>query len=279
MNEKCTIMFIPHSTEQMHTYHVNNFNLVFVSAILVLLCVFLIPLSLSLSKKIKDYEVESYKNQYFKVKLKNIYSIKPKINKSLKKTTDELYHLFYKIQGKKYKRELEHFESEFSENQNSMVFFKNWILDVYQNYRGLKRFFRNIPSIFPVIAKSYFFTSVYGWRIHPITLQRNFHPAFDIATLPSSPIRATANGVIEYSGWRGGYGLSIIIKHHYGFETRYAHMMKFEEGIMVGKEVKRGDIIGYVGSTGTSTGYHLHYEVWSHGEHVNPNIYLYLDQL
>ena len=104
MNEKCTIMFIPHSTEQMHTYHVNNFNLVFVSAILVLLCVFLIPLSLSLSKKIKDYEVESYKNQYFKVKLKNIYSIKPKINKSLKKTTDELYHLFYKIQGKKYKR-------------------------------------------------------------------------------------------------------------------------------------------------------------------------------
>jgi murein DD-endopeptidase MepM/ murein hydrolase activator NlpD len=144
-----------------------------------------------------------------------------------------------------------------------------------ENFRTL---FKKIPSIFPIVSRKYWFTSPYGLRRHPITLKMEFHPAIDIAAFPGTPIQAAADGYIDYSGWRGGYGIVVYLNHDKGYQTRYAHMARLGPGIHKNKKVRKGQIIGYVGTTGVSTGYHLHYEVRLNGRTVNPMYFAYLDR-
>jgi murein DD-endopeptidase MepM/ murein hydrolase activator NlpD len=94
----------------------------------------------------------------------------------------------------------------------------------------------------------------------------------DISCPPGTPVRATADGIVSFSGWSGGSGNLVVIEHGHGFSTFYAHNRL--NVVKVGKKVKRGDIISYVGSTGNSTGPHLHYEVWKDGRHTNPYSYV-----
>lgn len=106
-------------------------------------------------------------------------------------------------------------------------------------------------------------TSDYGWRIHPITGLRQMHPGIDIAgTGYGSKIYATNNGTIVIKAYRNDYGYYIAIDHHNGYYTNHAHLSKFAEGLNIGDVVERGQVIGYVGSTGSSTGPHIHFEVW-----------------
>ena len=106
-------------------------------------------------------------------------------------------------------------------------------------------------------------SSDYGWRIHPITRQRQFHPAIDIVgTGYGSRIFAVNNGVVEARRRGGGYGNYVIINHNNGYWTVYAHMLRFAAGIEEGSVVERGQVIGYVGSTGMAVGPHLHFEAW-----------------
>ncbi len=128
------------------------------------------------------------------------------------------------------------------------------------------------PSIYPTYGRC---TSPFGWRIHPITHKPEFHKGYDIANLPGTPIRATADGIVSFVGRRNGFGNTVEIKHGYGFKTRYAHLKKYI--VRKGQPVKKGDIIGYMGSTGLSTGPHLHYEVRVLNQAVNPYNYLDLD--
>jgi murein DD-endopeptidase MepM/ murein hydrolase activator NlpD len=94
----------------------------------------------------------------------------------------------------------------------------------------------------------------------------------DIANEVNTPIRATADGIVTYAGWESGYGRLVAIEHGYGYSTRYGHCARID--VKVGDEVSRGEIIGYVGSTGRSTGSHVHYEVRIHGMPVDPEKYL-----
>jgi murein DD-endopeptidase MepM/ murein hydrolase activator NlpD len=125
------------------------------------------------------------------------------------------------------------------------------------------------PKGFPVKGR---ITSGYGKREDPMRNIRLFHSGVDISTSPGSPIRATADGVVSYSAWKHNSGYLIVIEHGCGFSTIYAHNKK--NRVKVGQRVKRGEVIGYVGSTGKSTGPHVHYEVWKNGKHVNPQRYL-----
>jgi len=111
-------------------------------------------------------------------------------------------------------------------------------------------------------------------RYHPILHRYRAHLGIDYATRWGSPIRATASGKIIKKGWRGGYGRCISIKHSNEMISLYAHMSKFRSGINVGKYVKQGTIIGYVGSTGVSTGPHLHFGLYKRGRAVNPARYI-----
>jgi murein DD-endopeptidase MepM/ murein hydrolase activator NlpD len=112
--------------------------------------------------------------------------------------------------------------------------------------------------------------SRFGYRIHPIFGGRRLHSGVDLAARTGTPIYAGGDGVIQYAGWQSGYGNKIEIEHVNGFETAYGHMSRLAQGIRPGTRVRQGQVIGYVGSTGNSTGPHLHYEILINGNFVDP---------
>jgi murein DD-endopeptidase MepM/ murein hydrolase activator NlpD len=112
--------------------------------------------------------------------------------------------------------------------------------------------------------------SGFGGRRHPILGYVKMHTGVDWATAYGTPIFAAGNGVLEKIGWEGGYGKYIRIKHNNGYETAYGHMSAFAKGMEVGKRVRQGQVIGFVGSTGMSTGAHVHYEILVNGRFVDP---------
>jgi murein DD-endopeptidase MepM/ murein hydrolase activator NlpD len=138
----------------------------------------------------------------------------------------------------------------------------------------------SIPAIMPVANEDLKRTaSGWGYRIHPIYKVRKMHYGMDFTAPTGTPIYATGDGkVVEVKGSKSsrvGYGLVVKVDHGYGFETVYAHLNAFD--VRLGQEVKRGDIIGYVGNTGGSTAPHLHYEVHKNGSPVNPQYYYFKD--
>ncbi len=113
-------------------------------------------------------------------------------------------------------------------------------------------------------------TSSFGGRNHPILGYTKMHTGVDWGASMGTPIFASGNGVIDKIGWEGGYGKYIRIRHANGYETAYGHMSAFARGMEQGKKVRQGQVIGYVGSTGLSTGAHLHYEILINGRFVDP---------
>ena len=113
-------------------------------------------------------------------------------------------------------------------------------------------------------------SSGFGYRKHPILGYNKLHKGVDFAAPSGTPIFAAGNGVVEFAGKNGAYGNYVRIRHDGTFKTAYAHMKGFKKGIYDGARVKQGDIIGYVGTTGRSTGPHLHYEIIQNGEQMNP---------
>ena len=112
-------------------------------------------------------------------------------------------------------------------------------------------------------------SSRYGFRIHPIIGYNQMHQGTDFAAPTGTPIMASGSGTIEYSGWKGGYGKFISIRHSPVYQTNYAHLQDYAKGIRRGVKVQQGQVIGYLGSTGSSTGPHLHYEVVVNGRKEN----------
>lgn len=133
-----------------------------------------------------------------------------------------------------------------------------------------------IPAIQPVSNKDLKRTaSGYGMRIDPIYKTHKFHSGMDFSADTGAPVYATGDGTVSSSKWESGYGLTVEIDHGFGYRTRYAHLSATL--VKKGQKVKRGTVIGKVGSTGKSTGPHLHYEVVANGRKVNPINYYYMD--
>ena len=133
------------------------------------------------------------------------------------------------------------------------------------------------PAIQPVSNKDLNrIASGFGYRIAPVYKTTKFHAGLDFSAPQGTPIYATADGTVSTSGNTGnGYGNHVIINHGYGYETLYGHMVRVKS--RVGQAVKRGEVIGWVGSTGKSTGPHCHYEVHKNGEKIDPIYYFYND--
>ena len=112
-------------------------------------------------------------------------------------------------------------------------------------------------------------SSRYGFRIHPILGYNQMHQGTDFAAPIGTPVMASGAGTVEYSGWKGGYGKFISIRHSPVYQTNYAHLQDYAKGIRRGTKVQQGQVIGYLGSTGSSTGPHLHYEVVVNGRKEN----------
>ena len=112
-------------------------------------------------------------------------------------------------------------------------------------------------------------SSRYGFRIHPILGYNQMHQGTDFAAPIGTPVMASGAGTVEYSGWKGGYGKFISIRHSAVYQTNYAHLQDYAKGMRRGAKVQQGQVIGYLGSTGSSTGPHLHYEVVVNGKKEN----------
>ena len=136
------------------------------------------------------------------------------------------------------------------------------------------------PAIMPIAKKDMrnHLVANYGWRLHPVYKVWMIHTGLDFGAKAGTPIYATGDGTVMESEFRGGYGWTVVIDHGLvGYHTLYAHLMK--QGAEVGTKVKRGQVIGYVGRTGTATSTHVHYEVHKNGyrNRVNPIHYFYYD--
>jgi murein DD-endopeptidase MepM/ murein hydrolase activator NlpD len=128
----------------------------------------------------------------------------------------------------------------------------------------------SIPARAPLDAMR--MTSNFGLRWHPVVGGRRQHEGVDLASPVGTPIHATADGTVAKADWFGGYGLFVQLEHGGNLATRYGHMSRLN--VAAGQHVHKGDIIGYVGTTGRSTGPHLHYEVRVNGAAVNPIPYM-----
>ena len=131
----------------------------------------------------------------------------------------------------------------------------------------------NIPIGYPIYGE---IKSDYGYRANPFSGRSSeFHKGIDFKANIGDTVRCTADGYIEEADWDKGYGKCVTIRHSYGYEVKYGHLSEFN--VVQGQNVKAGDVIGFVGSTGRSTGPHLHYEIHRFGTDINPHNYLTLN--
>ena len=259
-----TIMLIPHSKTRPV-----NFKVPFVGMFTtVVLCCFGIVYVLSIA-------VDTF--EYYRMKDKlNYYSQQfLELNKTmtaLKKAENEFKRLFSLKSREKVLENLDTSDSGSIDMEN----LKHQIKSTVESVGEIKDYLRTQRDIYvatpkgsPVVGK---ISSHYGQREHPRSGEENFHSGIDLSSSPGNPVKATADGIVSFSGWSGGSGNLVVLEHGHGFSTFYAHNRSIP--VKVAKKVKRGDIIGYVGSTGYSTGPHVHYEIWKDGKPINPVNYL-----
>jgi murein DD-endopeptidase MepM/ murein hydrolase activator NlpD len=129
----------------------------------------------------------------------------------------------------------------------------------------LKRFYLATPCRYRRISDRFTYK-----RWHPILKRYRAHLGIDYAARTGTPVKAAAGGKVVQKGWRGGYGRCITINHLNGYKTLYAHLSRYKKGLKVGKRVKRGQVIGYIGSSGLSTGPHLHFGLYKNNRAINP---------
>lgn len=268
--KKYTILFVPFNHEKVVRFHV--------SQRLLLACIFALVLLLSLTtlalisnKNVWTSKLQEKNNSHIKNTL-NLFS--EKMNNNKKNFTFARKNIISFI-----KTYYPPFEKRFTlPKKLDSVQELNFLitkLNQFSRFRAqISHFFKEIPSIFPVLGGG-MVNSPFGTRRDPFTGAFAFHTGVDIFKLPNVPIRATANGVVRLSQFNPSYGFMAIIDHKYGFATVYAHMISMPI-VQDGDKVTQGQIIGYVGTSGRSVGYHLHYEVRNSHKYLNPKYYLFL---
>lgn len=161
------------------------------------------------------------------------------------------------------------------EKLKNQIFIQTKSFDEIEEVFNLKqKMWNSRPAIYPLSKKDINreIHGGFGWRLHPVHKKVIFHDGIDISADRGKAIHVTGDGIVKKVYYSSTYGKVIFVDHGFGYETRYAHMSMFN--VEEGEQVKRGEVIGFVGSTGTSTSNHLHYEVRLHGEFVDPLPYL-----
>ena len=143
------------------------------------------------------------------------------------------------------------------------------VADIRKYIAGQKDVYLATPVGMPVSGT---LSSHYGNRKHPVRSEERFHTGVDISVTVYTGVRATANGIVSFAGWTEGSGIVVVVEHGHGFSTAYAHNRKAL--VRVGDRLNRGELVAMSGSTGVSTGPHVHYEIWKNGRHVDPVAFL-----
>jgi len=146
---------------------------------------------------------------------------------------------------------------------------KEAISEIDNYLKANEKIFSHLPTSWPIKGGGGYVTSPYGWRSNPVNKKKKeFHKGLDIAFYPGSPIVATADGVVISAGMHSSYGNMVTIRHKFGFITKYAHCKSLT--VHTGQRVKRGQVIAYMGKSGRTTGYHLHYEIRIGSQTIDP---------
>ena len=296
-HERLTLMLIPHSEKKIFNFQISNFTISFFVVILIVIVTFSI---LSLN----DHEASQTKIKKLSSESKNMAGqidvFKERASftiKTFSSADTQIEHLWktigsnpgkkaypfygkggidYTINADMQKKWGKNFR--FPEEVKELDTLNQKVLRTTErlkrinaHFDNLKKVLRYTPSIWPVLGGG-FITSRFGSRFSPFTGLPSMHTGVDIAWWPGTPIRATADGRVISAGFMGGYGLCVVIKHKYGFLTKYAHLQKTD--VSPSQNVTRKQIIGRMGNTGNTTGYHLHYEVVLGNTPVNPEPYL-----
>jgi murein DD-endopeptidase MepM/ murein hydrolase activator NlpD len=141
----------------------------------------------------------------------------------------------------------------------------NTVASINEFLRTQKDIYLATPRGLPIDGR---LTSLFGSRTNPISGRVELHRGIDISAPSGTNVKATADGVVSFSGWNGGGGNTVVVEHGHAFSTCYAHHSA--NAVTVGQRIKRGETVGYVGSTGNATGSHVHYEIWQGGRVINP---------
>ena len=297
--EHLTIMFIPHSEKRILTVHISYFTLFYIAVIVGIIIIVSVISIVStsatkeeVSKLITMSKTYSIKEKLIRKEIEgildNMEKLKPQIEKvyTIASATkgDDFINLWAVggSSGEESEKEIENEIKRHGRIPEEVVYLQQLNNDLKLSEKYMERIkyflkereklFSSIPSIWPLKVGGYI-TSDYGWRKNPFHRNRlEWHKGIDIASWPGAPVVATAAGKVIFAGWKGGYGLTVIIEHAYGFRTRYAHLSRIKT--YVGKKVKRGEVIGFLGKSGLTTGYHLHYEVRIGLQDVNPWPYI-----
>jgi len=170
------------------------------------------------------------------------------------------------LTGRRPSLRVEDMQSQLADVEQSGTAVISNFKEISSYIKDQRELFRSTPIDWPVRGR---ITSGFGHRRDPFEqADGEFHRGLDIANALGSPIKATADGVVLVASWQGGYGRMVIIDHGRGFRTYYGHTSKLL--VKPGDRVKRGDVVALMGTSGHSTGYHLHYEIWQNGRAVNP---------
>jgi murein DD-endopeptidase MepM/ murein hydrolase activator NlpD len=226
---------------------------------------------------VNDLREESASQFQNQINLENKEIRLSELQEKLKKEKNDLALL-----QSKYKSVLNTISAEITESKEKKIYYNSQLnkydREIDATFKAIEERNRRLRTdgkfIWPIPGRV---SSEYGMRYHPIFKEWRMHTGIDIPASMGTPINASANGVVEICRWYGGYGYCVIVNHGVddsgkAFATLYGHMSRF--GTTKGASVKRGEVIGYIGSTGWSTGPHIHFEVRVNGEHKNPRDYL-----
>ena len=259
-----TIMVVPHARSNLLKIKISLAGLI---ACLVLSCVGAVYV-VSVGVKTLDYYVMKSKLSYFTKEFSEIKST----TASLKEASSELSKLLsLKSKGNILKSEelkdtgsldIESLKKQVNEAIESVSAIKLYIAEQRDIYLST-------PTGWPVLGE---ISSGFGFRKHPVSGAVASHTGVDIRTPMGSAVNATASGIVSFSGWTNGSGYIVVLEHGHGFSTAYAHNK--ENLVNVGQKVKKGERIALSGSSGVSTGPHVHYEVWQDDKQVNPASFL-----
>lgn len=239
----------------------------------------------------KDLSVAEARYRYLSDRMDQLNDVLTDIHKRDR----NLYRMIFEAEPPAPKAVLRNNYSEFKENTLASAIISTsekvdkFANDLYAQSISLDQIFelarqkeehmKHVPAIYPINKKNSRMSSGFGYRFHPIYKTLRMHTGVDIAAPQGTPIYATGDGKVIVAdrspvGY-SGYGIVCKIDHGFSYESLYGHMSKLN--VKPGQKVKRGDIIGFVGSTGASSGPHLHYEVFVNGKRVNPVYYFFLD--
>jgi len=288
-NKRYTFMIIPNSTDEIIRFSFSYKSLVSLasSSFIILICLIILSgrffyVNSSLSITRKNYSALQEENIYQQEKISSLSKISEEVHNKLdnlvklegqvmdlvglENNLANNNHLLVSrsdfrtfLPDKNFEDDIDLLEVLVEEQTSSM---QKLIVDVEKQLAHLE----SVPNLRPALGR---LTSGFGFRISPISRRREFHKGIDIANKSNSDIYSSAGGVVTFSGYNGSYGRMIMISHGNGYTTVYAHNSK--NLVSVGDKVDKGDTIAKIGSTGRSTGPHLHFEIRLDGKPINPN--------